>query len=376
MTITYLCEIMISTWKPIQDAMVAYCEKFFHSVNQWRSYESDVVLENRILLVATLCKIFHEDVLSKSVIEYKLESDSDYSDSLLSEYIPQASNDIEAFQIVKQIVSYDYKIFRSVGFYFQENLLKALAGWSPEMLSKSNINTRENLINCALLLFRLPESAGIIRIIRVFSSEECAIVPLLENILQPNEKEQSNHFILYKFLLKTRDNNYVPQLEPPPPKRLIDDDIVDNSQFTNDFDSPRSVHDNIQDDIIHDHNKVNNSYNENITNENVDTSETASKTRSKRVDDSNLSSSSADIISPKSIDIPKVKSRKFDQPEVETSKSRHNEKLNWSDPKSLIGIKVNILISFNFLTIYSFFLFLTYYSIYLFDEGFTIFSNW
>lgn len=205
---------MTSPWIAIQSAMTNYCEKYFNAVNIWRSYSNEKLLENRVLVIATICKLFHEDTLRENQIEYKLDTENKINDDdYLPNYESKAKMDYEAFHEAKQIVSCDQKLFKSVGFYFQENLLKAMAGWSPDMLQKSNHKTRENLINLVLLVFRVPESAGVVAINRIHNSSDLSAVPLLVNTIEEDESRQSSHYALYKFLLKTRDSTYIPQLE-------------------------------------------------------------------------------------------------------------------------------------------------------------------
>lgn len=308
---------MTSPWVAIQSSMTSYCEKYFNAVNIWRSYSSEKLLENRVLIVATLCKLLHEDILNENEIEYKLDTETKINDSdFLPEYDSKATNDVEAFHEAKQIFSYDQKLFKSVGFYFQENLLKAMAGWSPEMLQKSNHKTRENLINLALLLFRLPESAGLATITRICNSNEISTVPLVENTIEEDESQQTSHYVLYRFLLKTRDSIYIPQSEP---LKEASEEIAENIQ-----------------------------HNEETEPTIKPTKEAKTKNEKRpRELETEIDNNSLDQKSVTKDELPVTKDESLVQKDetpvkknASPTKQPSMEKLNWDKPASLVGLKV------------------------------------
>ena len=295
---------MTSPWSAIQSAMTSYCEKYFNAVNIWRSYSSEKLLENRVLVIATICKLFHEDILHEYQIEYKLDTEIKINDDdYLPDYESKATNDVTAFTHAKQIVAFDQKLFKSVGFYFQENLLKAMAGWSPDMLLKSNHKTRENLINLVLTVFRVPESAGIVTINRISNSTDVSEVPLLVNTIVEDESQQTSHYVLYKFLLKTRESSYIPQLVAEQPIKGISPGLSEHSQSNEKTASLMITK---------------------ITQENKPKSEKRKLELESETTNSsaNQSQSSANDTSP--------------SPVVSSS----TDKLNWDKPASLVGLKV------------------------------------
>ena len=60
------------------------------------------------------------------------------------------------------------QIFTNVGLFFQEYLLKALAGFTPEYYKNCNINTHNSIIQCFKIILRLNETAADVSIVKTF----------------------------------------------------------------------------------------------------------------------------------------------------------------------------------------------------------------
>jgi len=95
-----------------------------------------------------------------------LQTDDDVE--LLPEVLPSAGvdfvlgNDKLAFHAAKDMIPAE--IFKNGGWFFQNNLLKGIAGFDDTALSNSNKVTRDSTIKLLEKLFRLPESSGFVRI--------------------------------------------------------------------------------------------------------------------------------------------------------------------------------------------------------------------
>lgn len=147
--------------------MQLYCEPYFASINNWRAYESEAILHNRLELVETVCQIFH--VYSQNPDLHKFELVCQYEVPLLEEVQPTAGRDyrVGGDQIAFQhaMTTQPKLLFQKAGVFFQDNLLKGIAGWSPEVLAGANIETRATIIAAVEKLFRIPEEAGIARFV-------------------------------------------------------------------------------------------------------------------------------------------------------------------------------------------------------------------
>lgn len=114
----------------MQKTMARYCEPYFHALSRWKDYKDRALIENRLQAVCTLSEILKSWVLKPEVYEFSLMSELD--SDLLPEVLPEAGvdftegNDRVAFASAKKLIH--EKLFQSGGWYFQNNLLKALAG--------------------------------------------------------------------------------------------------------------------------------------------------------------------------------------------------------------------------------------------------------
>ncbi len=148
--------------------MQKYCEPYFSAIEKWRRYESLELVQNRIQMIETALKILSE--LSQQEETYNFELVCEKPEAgLLDEVIPTPGKDyipkgdMISFQAAKNVIS--PKIFQRVGIFFQGNLLKAIAGWSDAVLKASNHETRRSVILAIEMLFRIPESAGVVHFV-------------------------------------------------------------------------------------------------------------------------------------------------------------------------------------------------------------------
>lgn len=130
-------------------AMARYCEPYFQALTRWKDYKERDLIENRLQAVCTLHEILSTWIFKPEVYRFSITSDLD--SSLLPETIPEAGldfkegDDRKAFLSAKKLIH--EKLFQSGGWYFQNNLLKSLAGkidWS----SKQFISTCCHIVLC------------------------------------------------------------------------------------------------------------------------------------------------------------------------------------------------------------------------------------
>ena len=71
---------------------------------------------------------------------------------------------MDAFNNAQRFIT-DKTLFNKAGVYFQNNLLKALAGWDSSLLKSSNKESRKSITNAVEKLFRIPQEAGRAKIV-------------------------------------------------------------------------------------------------------------------------------------------------------------------------------------------------------------------
>lgn len=154
---------MSTAWIPLCRAMQQYCEVYFAAIEAWGNYDDISLLCNRIAMIETSYKIFHE--FSQKDETYIFETKWENQDiQLLPTVYPSSgrnfkyNGDIEAFESAQCLVP--STVFNYAGLFFQTYLLKELSGISDSNLSVAKNKTRKSLIDAVLTLFRIPESGG------------------------------------------------------------------------------------------------------------------------------------------------------------------------------------------------------------------------
>ena len=169
---------MPPTWIPLCRCMQLYCEPYFRAVERWRK-EEPTIFYNRIAMIDTADKIFSE---YSQKIEETFEFDLTYDNPevpLLPEVIPTPGKlfvfggDQTAFLEARRLIP--EPIFNRTGLFFQNMLLKQMAGNSDAYLENANNDTRKSIIAAIEKLFRLSGEAGRARfLIRFLSGEDGA----------------------------------------------------------------------------------------------------------------------------------------------------------------------------------------------------------
>eukprot|EP01035_Chromulina_nebulosa_P027332 gene27332-35928_t len=166
-------------WLPICRAMQRYCEPYFSCLLGWIAYRGclsstsekisrEDLIRNRIQLVEALCLIFKDYSANPDVYEFDIVCENEVP--LNPEVIPidgknyVEKGDMDAFNNAKRFIT-DKTLFNKAGVYFQNNLLKALAGWNADILKTSNKESRKSITNAVEKLFRIPQEAGRAKIV-------------------------------------------------------------------------------------------------------------------------------------------------------------------------------------------------------------------
>eukprot|EP01040_Poterioochromonas_malhamensis_P005414 gene5414-5810_t len=160
---------MAPTWIPLCTTMQIYCEPYFTAVERWRNYSNHQLLTNRISLIEIADRIFTEYSQKKEeTFEFDIVADNPDAE-LLPETLPSVGKtyviggDKLAFTAAKSLVP--EHLFNRIGLFFQNFLLKQIAGHSDPYLEKSNPLTHQSIIQAVEKLFLLPEEAGKARFI-------------------------------------------------------------------------------------------------------------------------------------------------------------------------------------------------------------------
>lgn len=154
---------MSPTWIPLCKCMQRYCEPYFTAIERWRQYEDTEILRNRITLIETAFKILTDFSQNTETYDFDLAYENPDA-SLEEETLPSAGKnfvfggDTQAYEASKRLVP--ESIFNRVGVFFQQNMLKAMAGWSENYLLTANAATRGTVIAAIEKLLRLPLDAG------------------------------------------------------------------------------------------------------------------------------------------------------------------------------------------------------------------------
>lgn len=163
------------TWRNIKIAMQLYCEPFFEAVERWRNYDNVELLMDRLYIVEKICASLKNDTQHSYHQEFRLRFTNE-NVKLLEPFVSKAgptyvdNGDKIAFEESMKLVPQAY--FQIIGFYFQDMVLTALAGVSPEDLAKSSEIVRAQLIEAFKTLCRLPPSAGPARLERLVRLED------------------------------------------------------------------------------------------------------------------------------------------------------------------------------------------------------------
>lgn len=166
---------MAPTWIPLCRSMQLYCEPYFAAINNWRAYKEEAILHNRLRLVETACQIFHAH--SNNPVLHKFDIVCHHPEvPLLPEVPPTAGREYKvggdqlAFETAMRTQPKD--LFHRAGVFFQDNLLKAIAGWTAEILSGANVETRATIIAAVEKLLRFSEEAGEARFVYTIENPE------------------------------------------------------------------------------------------------------------------------------------------------------------------------------------------------------------
>ena len=198
------------SWIPMKICMQKYCEPFFSAIERWRKVENEKLLLNRIALVDAVDQLFHEYSQFEKSFSFDISCEND-NVALLDEVLPSAgkfyiySGDEMAFQNAKKLVPKE--LFNRIGLFFQQNLLRNMAGRSEAYLSTANVETRKSLLACVEKLLRLPDSAGFAHF--VFSDTSSKLPTNHKLLPVPNKPMSPTAEAFFKYILASRPSSVV-----------------------------------------------------------------------------------------------------------------------------------------------------------------------
>jgi hypothetical protein len=147
--------------------MQVYCEPFFSALENWRNSKEEGILHNRFRVVETIGEIFMNFSQNPVTHQFELVCQNE-SIQLLPEVYPTAGKvykvDGDQTAFTAMAAKIDKTIFQRGGVFFQDNLLKGIAGYSEEKLKQSNLETRSTIIALVDKLLRIAEEAGDVHI--------------------------------------------------------------------------------------------------------------------------------------------------------------------------------------------------------------------
>eukprot|EP01039_Chlorochromonas_danica_P014780 gene14780-17292_t len=150
------------TWTPMCKCMQVYCEPFFVAVSRWRPCGSEEIMRNRLALCETAFEIMNEDSQAPQNMEFDVACEEEAE--LEPEVMPSAGKDYifggdrVAYESARKLIPED--LFNRVGIFFQQNLLKGMAGNGDSYLATCNDFNRKSIIAAIEKLFRIPTKAG------------------------------------------------------------------------------------------------------------------------------------------------------------------------------------------------------------------------
>ena len=149
--------------------MQRYFEPYFNAIEAWLKYENNDLLSNRIELIDAACKISKKFHRSTEYFEFNLVCQKqEHEFNFLPEVISSIhkyfalEGDTLVFNKLKSTVPSN--LFEKAGLFFENELLQAFNGWTPNFTATSNIDTIQSFATMIEKIFRLPEEAGFARI--------------------------------------------------------------------------------------------------------------------------------------------------------------------------------------------------------------------
>jgi hypothetical protein len=218
---------MPPTWIPICHSMQRYCEPYFAAVERWRSDAVPQILANRIHMIEAIDKVFLEYGQKKEIYEFDLICEYPDNGQLLPEFAPSQGKeyvyggDSAAFAAARSLVP--ASIFNKVGLFYQNHLLKQLAGFNDQYLETANPETRKSLIHLVEKLFRVPNEAGKVRIVYRVSCDDYGNEFGKYRNLQVDEMTEATNQLVVHLIQFTA-------LENPSKKRKIEDNVTENNR--------------------------------------------------------------------------------------------------------------------------------------------------
>ena len=160
---------MNNLWLEIRKAVQLSSDSFFAAVKSWKEHSDVHLMKNRL----QLCEAIHELLLEYTIHDTSFmfslfTSNGKPVDAALllpevqpylgSEYVQ--NGDLLTFSRIEE--SMDKEGFKLSGLFFQNILLRGIAGFDVRTMREANAENRMSLLSALQLILRLPESIGLV----------------------------------------------------------------------------------------------------------------------------------------------------------------------------------------------------------------------
>ena len=162
---------MNNLWVEIRKAVQLSSDSFFAAVKSWKEYSDVHLIKNRLQLCEAIHELLHEYTIHDASFAFNLfTSNGKPVDAalLLPEVQPYLGNefvqngDFLTFSRIEE--SMDKEGFKLSGLFFQNILLRGIAGFDVRTMREANAENRISLLSTLQLILRLPESIGLVSV--------------------------------------------------------------------------------------------------------------------------------------------------------------------------------------------------------------------
>ena len=162
---------MNNLWVEIRKAVQLSSDSFFAAVKSWKEYSDVHLIKNRLQLCEAIHELLHEYTIHDTSFAFNLFTSNGKpvdAAQLLPEVQPYLGSefvqngDFLTFSRIEE--SMDKEGFKLSGLFFQNILLRGIAGFDVRTMREANAENRMSLLNALQLILRLPESIGLVYI--------------------------------------------------------------------------------------------------------------------------------------------------------------------------------------------------------------------
>jgi len=162
---------MNNLWVEIRKAVQLSSDSFFAAVKSWKEYRDVHLIKNRLQLCEAMHKLLHEYTIHDTAFTFSLFTSNGKAVDmalLLPEVQPYLGSefvqngDLLTFSHIEE--SMEKEGFKQSGLFFQNILLRGIAGFDIRTMREASTENRQSLLSALKLILRLPESIGLVYI--------------------------------------------------------------------------------------------------------------------------------------------------------------------------------------------------------------------